>query len=54
VRISCGSDSNEECNTLNLGTVKINADPETYLGKEIVFHSGSDHTINGKRYDLEM
>lgn len=54
VRISCGSSNTSICDALHLGTAKINADPETYLAKEILFHSGSDHTINGKRYDLEV
>jgi len=37
----------------NLGKI-VDNEGGVYLGEEITFHTPSEHTINGKRFDLEM
>jgi len=37
----------------NMGKI-VTLDGSTYVAQEIVFHTPSEHTINGKRYDMEM
>lgn len=37
----------------NLGKV-VTLDQSVYVAEEVVFHTPSEHTINGKRYDMEM
>lgn len=37
----------------NMGRV-VTIDGASYTAQEIVFHTPSEHTINGKRYDMEM
>jgi len=37
----------------NMGRI-LTIDGTSYTAEEIVFHTPSEHTINGKRYDMEM
>jgi carbonic anhydrase len=37
----------------NLGKV-VTLDESVYVAEEILFHTPSEHTLNGKRYDMEM
>lgn len=37
----------------NFGKI-VTLDGAVYVAEEIVFHTPSEHTINGKRYDMEM
>lgn len=37
----------------NMGKV-VNIDGSVYIAEEIVFHTPSEHTIDGKAYDMEM
>lgn len=48
VRIQC---FNAPCESF--GSIQMVGE-DTYEGKEIVFHTPSDHLIGGKRYDLEI
>lgn len=40
--------------SLSFGTLKITGNPETFVGKEIVFHTPADHQIGGKTFVMEM
>jgi carbonic anhydrase len=48
IKVSSSDDS------VDFGTLKINGNPETFLGKELLFHTPSDHEIAGKKFDLEV
>ena len=37
----------------NLGKI-VTLDGSVYIGEEMIFHTPSEHTINGKRFDMEL
>lgn len=53
VRIQPKGDS-DVTKGLSFGTLKITGNPETFMGKEIVFHTPSDHQIAGKSFAMEI
>lgn len=48
IRIQCSSTPCE-----SFGSIQL-VGQDTFEGKEILFHTPSDHLIGGKRYDLEI
>lgn len=50
VRVQCAL---QDCSALSFGSIQL-LGKEGFEGKEIQFHTPSDHVLGGKRYDLEV
>jgi carbonic anhydrase len=50
VRVQCAL---ADCSSVSFGSIQL-VGKEGFEGKELQFHTPSDHVIGGKRYDLEV
>jgi len=53
LKLKCGLDSEEACEKVVFAKL-IDLDFTEYAAREIRFHTPSEHTFDGKQYDMEV